>query len=201
MQNDYPAAHSMDTEWFAVDKDGFVAIMTSEETGPVPVEVYRYLDQGEGYDLVEKIAESVKRPLREDKWGTPDATSIGLYHFSHAGFLEDEEPQEEDEEAMVPYARPKDQSPESPLHITQLPEDIAKMIVPFTFDVAFANTLRIQPLSSFPCEVWGEYETFLDANLKSQPMPPPPQRPPVTPQPKTEPEGKSKSWWDKLLGK
>lgn len=200
MQNDYPAAHSMDTEWFAIDKDGFVALMTSEETGPVPIEVYQHLDQGEGYELVEKIANALKRPLKEDQWGAPDAPSIGLYHFTHQGFLE-EELEDEDEEAMVPYSRPKEQLPQSPVHITQLPEDIAKMIVPFKFDVAFADTVRLQPLSSFPCEVWGEYETFLDASLKSQPMPPPPGRLPPLPQSKNDTEGKAKSWWDKLLGK
>ena len=34
--NDYPAAHSMDTEWFAVDADGNVARFDSGEDGAVP---------------------------------------------------------------------------------------------------------------------------------------------------------------------
>jgi hypothetical protein len=33
---DYPAAHSMDTEWYAVDADGHVAIFSSGEEGAVP---------------------------------------------------------------------------------------------------------------------------------------------------------------------
>ncbi len=33
----YPAAHSMDTEWFALDRDGFLAFFNSDETGAVPV--------------------------------------------------------------------------------------------------------------------------------------------------------------------
>ena len=33
---DHPAAHSMDTEWFAVDADGHVASFWSGENGPVP---------------------------------------------------------------------------------------------------------------------------------------------------------------------
>ncbi|MFZ5832112.1 MAG: hypothetical protein ACOY3P_18675 [Planctomycetota bacterium] len=33
---DYPAAHSMDTEWFAVDRDGHVAIFSTGEAGAVP---------------------------------------------------------------------------------------------------------------------------------------------------------------------
>jgi hypothetical protein len=33
---DYPAAHSMDTDWFAVDADGNVGIFSSSEDGAVP---------------------------------------------------------------------------------------------------------------------------------------------------------------------
>jgi hypothetical protein len=33
---DYPAAHSMDTTWFAVDRDGHVAVFESSEGGAVP---------------------------------------------------------------------------------------------------------------------------------------------------------------------
>jgi hypothetical protein len=32
----YPAAHSMDTSWFAVDHEGHVALLRSDEDGPVP---------------------------------------------------------------------------------------------------------------------------------------------------------------------
>jgi hypothetical protein len=34
---DYPAAHSMDTEWFAVDREGNVAMFDTGECGQVPV--------------------------------------------------------------------------------------------------------------------------------------------------------------------
>src|SRR4051812_6768841 len=34
---DYPAAHSMDTLWFAVDRDGRVAAFSSGEAGAVPL--------------------------------------------------------------------------------------------------------------------------------------------------------------------
>lgn len=37
---DFPAAHSMDTTWFAVDKDGRVAAFQSGEAGAVPEEAY-----------------------------------------------------------------------------------------------------------------------------------------------------------------
>jgi hypothetical protein len=37
MREDYPAAHSMDTDWFAVDADGHVALLRSGEEGAVPI--------------------------------------------------------------------------------------------------------------------------------------------------------------------
>jgi hypothetical protein len=33
---DFPAAHSMDTTWFAIDADGCVGIFNSDENGAVP---------------------------------------------------------------------------------------------------------------------------------------------------------------------
>jgi hypothetical protein len=38
MDIDYPAAHSMDTQWYAVDRDGHVASFGSGEAGAVPLE-------------------------------------------------------------------------------------------------------------------------------------------------------------------
>src|SRR5262245_65976604 len=37
MDADFPAAHSMDTNWFAVDADGHVAHFYSGQSGAVPV--------------------------------------------------------------------------------------------------------------------------------------------------------------------
>jgi hypothetical protein len=36
--DDFPAAHSMDTDWFAVDRDGHVAYFNSGEAGAVPLD-------------------------------------------------------------------------------------------------------------------------------------------------------------------
>ncbi|BDG05424.1 hypothetical protein [Anaeromyxobacter oryzae] len=37
---DFPAAHSMDTAWFAVDRDGHVALFQTGESGAVPTDAY-----------------------------------------------------------------------------------------------------------------------------------------------------------------
>src|SRR4051812_43870063 len=60
MPDDFPAAHSMDCEWFAVDRDGYVAVFDSGEAGAVPTaacidnssevasQLIRLLPRGEG---------------------------------------------------------------------------------------------------------------------------------------------------------
>src|SRR5215472_6714827 len=42
---DFPAAHSMDATWFAVDKDGHVAVFTSGEGGAIPNKVDESIGQ------------------------------------------------------------------------------------------------------------------------------------------------------------
>ena len=52
MKTDFPAAHSMDTTWFAIDRDGHVAVFESGEAGAVPTEVAQ---SGGGYDEAEAL--------------------------------------------------------------------------------------------------------------------------------------------------
>ncbi|MBO0867791.1 MAG: hypothetical protein J2P15_04425 [Micromonosporaceae bacterium] len=46
---DYPAAHSMDTAWFAIDADGHVGVFDSGEPGAVPA---GHADPAEAYQLL-----------------------------------------------------------------------------------------------------------------------------------------------------
>jgi hypothetical protein len=49
MKPDFPAAHSMDTNWFAVDRDGHVACFDSGEAGAVPTQA---IDETGGESLL-----------------------------------------------------------------------------------------------------------------------------------------------------
>jgi hypothetical protein len=74
---DYPAAHSMDTTWFAVDKDGHVAAFESAEGGAVPNDALT--DQQGDFDALQEIRpyasscdviyalEDQKSPLSKDR--------------------------------------------------------------------------------------------------------------------------------------
>ena len=62
MLEDFPAAHSMDTEWFAVDQQGQVARFRSGEAGAVPSD-YRSLVGGQ--DSLDTILEELVRFAEE----------------------------------------------------------------------------------------------------------------------------------------
>lgn len=49
---DYPAAHSMDTMWFALDEEGHVALFDSGEAGAVPHDAYEGEDWGPTLDAL-----------------------------------------------------------------------------------------------------------------------------------------------------
>ena len=71
---DYPAAHSMDTEWFAIDKDGHVAHLTSGEHAAVPSTVSNFCDgynfnSYNGYnDIVQRILDLPASKLKTIKF-------------------------------------------------------------------------------------------------------------------------------------
>ncbi len=56
--DDFPAAHSMDTTWFAVDRDGHVACFDSGEAGAVPSGAF---GGDEAYALRERLAQFLPR--------------------------------------------------------------------------------------------------------------------------------------------
>jgi hypothetical protein len=71
---DYPAGHSVDTEWFAVDADGYVAIFDTGEMGEPPVEP-RTMEQ---LEQAGEEARALSNLLRESPFlssGTPSVRS------------------------------------------------------------------------------------------------------------------------------
>jgi hypothetical protein len=65
MDTDHPAAHSMDTNWFAVDRDGHIALFMSREAGAVPLNAAasQSRDMMEGVFQVVSPGEVVHDPL------------------------------------------------------------------------------------------------------------------------------------------
>lgn len=66
---EYPAGHSVDTEWFAIDKDGHLGALFADYETPVPIQV-RYEMDVSGHEtsyeeVLKKMAKHVEGPLFE----------------------------------------------------------------------------------------------------------------------------------------
>lgn len=66
MKDDFPAAHSMDTTWFAVDGKGNIASFASGEAGALPYDARADGDVGIGTWMVQLINESEYELLLDD---------------------------------------------------------------------------------------------------------------------------------------
>jgi hypothetical protein len=66
MQPDYPAAHSMDTCFFAVDRDGHVAVFDTGEAGAVPADA---LAGDEAYAVRRQLAQLPRVTVIHDRQG------------------------------------------------------------------------------------------------------------------------------------
>ena len=182
METDYPAAHSMDTTWFAVDKDGFIAVMETEEEGALPL-VCRNNEFELNGDFVKVVAKQEGLTVEFDEYRMALPESVGLYSYrgdlewsdelvpsadsSSAGAVnegqglaeaETEEGDDESIESAPPYKRRG--VPENPLHISKLSEQLRDGIKTVVFEnVSFKETKWLQPALRVPCEMWmdGEY--------------------------------------------
>lgn len=80
---DHPAAHSMDTEWFAVDRDGHVGHFVSGEAGAVPDGAYLGEDYGPVLEAMARLAdvgEKYVRPRGEGAAAAPHLPEPGPKH-------------------------------------------------------------------------------------------------------------------------
>jgi hypothetical protein len=129
----------MDTDWFAVDADGRVAVLRSGALGHAP----------EGArDCSELLAELWR--LRGGS-GTPpsfyEAEAVGrlsLFCYEYSGWGDFTL-------AIGFYAR--DAVPEEPVHVDQLPPTLRAEALAFRFEqLRFSAAEPIQPLDFYPCD-------------------------------------------------
>jgi hypothetical protein len=138
IEGDYPAAHSMDTTWYAVDEAGHVAAFDSGDNGSVPDEAHH---SELAYQLWQLWYPGT-RPTESVHTGL--CTRLGLYHF-------------EFDDTVYPVLGPyqRQMVPDRPTHVDQLPPDLRQTCTRFRFDrVDFAVTDRPQPLEHWSCRFW-----------------------------------------------
>jgi hypothetical protein len=162
MHPDFPAAHSMDTTWFAIDRDGRVASFTSHESGAVPFAALLAWRSGGPVD---------------DAWQQLRDLDGRLYHYEHperfdrpqripAGdlWLHNDGPR-----VSGPYVR-EEPPAEVPLHVDQLPPAAREFVSAVRFaGLSFAQDRAIQPAELAPCE--SEQSEYLTLAGERRPFP------------------------------
>ncbi len=73
-----PAAHSMDTEWFAIDREGHVALFVSGEPGAVPSSTVDHIGQ--------------RDPIEDALLALPATSDVLVELTRHPGLLDDADP-------------------------------------------------------------------------------------------------------------
>jgi hypothetical protein len=159
MEIDYPAAHSMDTTWFAVDEVGHLGVFHSGENGHVP-------DLAEIDDLAGDLWRRL-HPNQADEhfWELDDqevANQLGLYCFAYGSEFD----------PIGTYGLLG--RPETPLHVDQLPPELRKRWRGLRLKVDFTQLSDLQPLEHGYCSYWYEEDrvAYLASDGKSvRPIP------------------------------
>ncbi|HEY7312693.1 MAG TPA: hypothetical protein VH643_25230 [Gemmataceae bacterium] len=144
MDGDFPAAHSMDTRWYAIDEAGHLGVFSSGENGHVPE--LAVID-----DLALELWR-VRHPDRADSegslWGLEGeeiADELGAFIFYYG--LEFD--------PIGTYGVTG--TPKTPLHVDQLPPELRQRWKEIRFrTVDFSQIMALQPLEYGPCVYWYE---------------------------------------------
>jgi len=141
---DFPAAHSMDTCWYAVDGAGHVAVFLSGENGPVP--------QGADPDkhlgwFLRLLDNDGREPDDDDDdddiWDAAEQNAAGRGFFIFE-YIDSFQP------FYHPYTRTWE--PGQPLHVDQLPPGARKLFTENRLKgAAFASGEQVQPICQMNC--------------------------------------------------
>jgi hypothetical protein len=145
MEADFPAAHSMDTVWFAVDADGHVAYFHSGENGCVPV------NAGTNDNAVRAWLRTQIPGITPDEDFYPeegDYAEVGLFTYGSGDCWRG---------IVAPYEQGL--APVNPLHIDQVPPFIRDVFKRLRFDgICFRDAAVVQPLELGRCHIYDEDE-------------------------------------------
>jgi hypothetical protein len=142
MEPDYPAAHSTDASWYAVDKNGNVALFITGAGGAIPNSAY----SPEGAEYLDEIdpEEREELGLAEDLPADQLPDDKHVFHYETRNL---------DECLADRYERRR--VPKKPLHIDQLPPRVRAAIEKVCFEsLDFSNTKVFQPVELTECATW-----------------------------------------------
>ena len=148
MHPDYPAAHSMDTNWYAVDAAGQVALFESGDTGnfPVGAESHTFLST-----LFRARHPDVRDWQRQESAALAGEFGFYLYDYNDPFDL------------IAAYERRV--VPPTPAHVDQLPPEVRAGCKKVRVPVLFAHAERVQPMEFGAVDYWSP--DFWDAYVAS----------------------------------
>jgi hypothetical protein len=188
---EYPAAHSMDTEWFAVDRDGRVAVFDTGESGHAPEGINSYDWGGAAdYDLLDWYfppGSPGGSPSYDSEDVPAELARLGVFFFFYEvyEFAYSWAPRTIGDvpfygpyglthwDLTAPYIRAL--MPATLLHVDQLPPGLRRRARRHRLTaVSFAEREYVQPTAYLACDGWG-YGTRLaylaDDGKTFRPMP------------------------------
>ena len=165
---DFPAAHSMDSTWFAVDEDGEVAVFDTASEGPIPLGGFPVHGDEEGaFDEGQMLArvlwakasldprlrallpakvEALEESIDDsDEWELiePILRALGAWYYRG------------DEGAPWPYRRTN--VPAQPVKLTELDEDTQSRFADAKLPVRFRQESMIAPGEFRPVYAWRDH--------------------------------------------
>jgi hypothetical protein len=148
MDHDFPAAHSMDTAWYAVDRVGQVAVFHTGESGAAPNAAFCDSAMDMLEDMPEEALEEMgltnvdPEQLEKAVQSLQKATaSLFVYDHTCENWI------------AGPYKCSK--QPKTPLHVDQLDPDARALVAKLQFkDLEFGKAAQIQPIEHTECASW-----------------------------------------------
>jgi hypothetical protein len=139
----------MDTSWYAVDRDGRVALFTTGENGHAPAQAR---DASHLERLHQEVYGDGGAEYRPD-YDLAEQFGFFLYGYADNNYL-----------PVGKYDRQV--APTRPAHVDQLPPDVRADCKKVVLPVAFAEAERVQPMAFFECAMWyrDSRHAYLDAD-------------------------------------
>lgn len=149
---DYPAAHSMDTSWFAVDEAGRVAIFDSGEDGAVPLHT---LSLGGAAEADPEATQVYERLAPQGDEADGDDEAGPFFHYVNGDYGD---PGRYVRTAHVPA---------QPANVAALPGPLHARMLRLPVDFTTATTLHLADhIGDADAMTWG------DTTLRGQPLDP-----------------------------
>jgi hypothetical protein len=159
---DYPAAHSMDTIWYAVDANGAVAVFDSGSAGPVPTSAARR-EHGDLPRLIRILGGDCDDEDFDMEEAFQQLAGVGAFVYDCPTWEMD---------FIDTYVRAG--VPKRPLHLDQLPPKLRKNFAKCTLPVAdFAKVEELQVVGLVACDLYWDEAVgyFVPGHKEVRPIP------------------------------